>query len=128
MVRFLCKGKDMGYYGMEKEPKGVKSSDMTGEKKMGPRSADKMQGPNSLKGTKGASGEKLPKGVNASDESGEIKRPLNGGVAMGKADGIGSRDASHMGKYDGQCGEMKGGSSESVCYEHKRAEHAQDGM
>ena len=38
MVRFLCKGKDMGYYGMEKEPKGAKSSDRTGEK-MGAKKA-----------------------------------------------------------------------------------------
>jgi len=45
---------------------------------------------------------------------------------MGKADGIGSRNASHMGKVDGMLGEMKGGSSESVCYDHKRTAHEQD--
>jgi|GEM_PF-505840 len=122
MVRFLCKGKDMGYYGMEKEPKGVKSSDMTGEKK------GLEKGPNSTKGVPSVTGAKAPAGATSSDTTGERKAKLVGGVAMGKADGIGSRDASHMGKYDGQCGEMKGGSSEKVVYEHKRAEHAQDAM
>jgi len=118
----------MGYYGMEKEPKGAKSSDSTGEKKMGPRSSGSMQGPNSLKGTKGMSGEKLPKGANASDETGEIKRPLNGGVAMGRADSIGARDMSHMGKVDGRTGEFNTGSKESECYTHERMPHVQDKM
>ena len=110
----------MGYYGKEKEPKGATASDRTGEKMMGPRSSGEMKGPNSLKGTKGASGEKLPKGVNASDESGEIKRPLNGGVAMGKMDSIGSRNESHLGRVEGRTGEMKGGSVEKTIYEHQR--------
>jgi hypothetical protein len=83
-------------------------------------------GPNSTKGTKGASGEMIPKGATSSDTSGERKAKLVGGAAMGKADSIGSREASHMGKYDGQCGEMKGGSSEKVVYEHKRVAHEQD--
>ena len=58
--------------------------------------------------------------------SGERKAKLVGGVAMGKADGIGMRDASHLGKNDGMCGEMKGGSSEKVVYDHKRMVHPQD--
>jgi len=112
-------------YGMrgesgEKMPKGVVSSDKTGMKK------GSESGPNSTKGTKGASGEMIPKGATSSDTSGERKAKLVGGAAMGKADSIGSREASHMGKYDGQCGEMKGGSSEKVVYEHKRVAHEQD--
>jgi len=107
----------MGYYGMEKEPKGAKSSDRLGEK-MGTE-----KGPNSTKGTKGMSGEVMPKGVNASDMSGERKAKLVGGVAMGMADSIGSREASHMGMKDGKLGEMKGGSSEKVVYDHKRTSY-----
>jgi hypothetical protein len=112
----------MGYYGMEKEPKGVKSSDRTGEKMGSEKRA------NSLKGTPTQTGVKTPAGATASDMSGERKQKLVGGVAMGKADGIGERDGSHMGKNDGRLGEMKGGSSESVCYDHKRIAHVQDGM
>ena len=122
MVRFLCKGKDMGYYGMEKEPKGAKSSDRTGEK-MGSE-----KGSNSLKGVPSVTGAKAPAGATSSDTSGERKAKLVGGVAMGKADSIGSRDASHLGKNDGMCGEMKGGSREHVAYEHSRMDHAQDKM
>jgi hypothetical protein len=107
----------MGYYGMEKEPKSAKSSDRSGEK-MGTE-----KGPNSTKGTKGMSGEVMPKGVNASDMSGERKAKLVGGVAMGMADGIGSREASHMGMKDGKLGEMKGSCSEAVCYDHKRTSY-----
>lgn len=112
----------MGYYGMEKEPKGAKSSDCTGEKK------GSEKGPNSLKGVPSTTGAKAPAGATASDMSGERKAKLVGGVGMGKADGIGSRDASHMGKNDGMLGEMKGGSKEHTCYEHKRVEHHQDSM
>jgi len=75
---------------------------------------------------KGMSGEKLPKGVNASDMSGERKMKLVGGVGMGKADGMGLREMSHAGKFDGTLGELKGGSKEHVAYEHKRVEHEQD--
>ena len=112
----------MGYYGMEKEPKGVKSSDRTGEK-MGSE-----KGANSLKGTPTQTGVKTPAGATASDMSGERKAKLVGGVAMGKADSIGTRESSHMGKNDGMLGEMKGGSREHTCYEHKRVEHHQDSM
>ena len=76
----------------------------------------------------GASGEKMPKGVLASDTSGERKMALKGGVAMGKADGLGLREASHAGKIDGRLGEVKGGSKEHECYSHERMEHAQDKM
>ena len=60
------------------------------------------------KPAKGMSGEKLPKG------------------AMGKADSMGLRPMSHAGKFDGQLGELKGGSKEHVAYEHKRVEHEQN--
>ena len=78
--------------------------------------------------TPGVSGEKMPKGVLASDTSGEKKVGLKGGVGMGKADGLGLREASHAGKYDGRLGELKGGSKEHECYSHKRVEHEQDSM
>jgi len=76
----------------------------------------------------GMSGEKVPSGALSSDTSGERKMSLKGGVGMGKADGLGMREASHAGKIDGRLGEMKGGSSESTCYDHKRYAHAQDSM
>jgi len=66
-----------------------------------------------------------PKGATSSDSSGERKRPIQGGVGMGMMDG-GSRDAKHMGMHDGRMGEMKGGSSEANCYDHKRMSHVQD--
>lgn len=107
----------MGYYGKEMLPKGAKASDGTGEKK------GSEGGVNSTKFMAGASGEKMPKGVTASDSSGERKAKLVGGVAMGMADGIGSREASHMGKTDGLCGEVKGGSREHEVYSHSRSEY-----
>ena len=126
MVRFLCKGNDMGYgirgESGEKLPKGVMSSDKTGMKK------GSESGPNSLKGVPSTTGAKASAGATASDMSGERKAKLVGGVAIGKADSIGARDASHMGKNDGMLGEMKGVSKEHTCYEHKRVEHHQDSM
>ena len=62
----------------------------------------------------GASGEKMPKGVLASDTSGERKESIKGGVGMGKMDAVG---ADKM---------FKGGSSEKVCYEHKRNSYAKE--
>ena len=112
----------MGYPKMEKLPKGAKSSDSTGEKKIGASMVDKEVF------RPGASGEKIPKGALSSDTSGERKRPIAGGVGMGKMDGIGSRDGSHMGKHDGRMGEMNTGSREHVAYEHKRIDHVQDSM
>jgi len=104
----------------EKLPKGVTSSDKSGMKK------GSESGPNSLKGVPSTTGAKAPSGATASDMSGERKAKLVGGVAMGKADSIGARDASHLGKNDGMCGEMKGGSREHTVYEHKRVDHKQD--
>ena len=106
----------------EKLPKGVMSSDKTGMKK------GSESGPNSLKGVASTTGVKAPAGATASDTSGERKAKLVGGVAMGKADSIGSRDASHMGKTEGMCGEMNTGSREHIAYEHSRMDHAQDKM
>jgi hypothetical protein len=112
----------MGYYGKEVEPKGAKSSDRTGEKKVGASMVDKeVMRP-------GMTGEKIPKGALSSDTSGERKMPIAGGVGMGKMDGIGMRDGSHMGKHDGRLGEMKGHMGEKSCYDHERYEHAQDKM
>ena len=112
----------MGYFGKEKTPSGVTASDRTGEKK------GSEKGVNSTKFMPGASGEKIPAGATASDMTGERKAKLVGGVAMGKADGMGARPMSHMGAVDGRMGEMKGGSREHVAYEHKRADHVQDKM
>ena len=112
----------MGYPKMEKEPKGAKSSDRTSEKKIGASMVDKEVF------RSGASGEKIPKGALSSDTSGERKATIAGGVGMGRADGLGLRDASHMGKHDGKTGEMNTGSREHVAYEHKRIDHVQDSM
>ena len=78
--------------------------------------------------TPGVSGEKIPKGALSSDTTGERKMAIKGGVGMGKADGLGLREASHAGKFDGRLGELKGGAREKVVYDHKRIEHEQDGM
>lgn len=76
----------------------------------------------------GMSGEKVPSGALSSDTSGERKMSLKGGVGMGKADGLGLREASHAGKIDGRLGEMNTGSKEHVAYEHSRMDHVQDKM
>ena len=82
----------------------------------------------SMKGTKGASGEKLPKGVNAFDMSGERKQKLVGGVAMGKMDAMSSRPLSHAGNFEGKLGELNDGNmGEREVYSHVRTAHAQDG-
>jgi len=107
----------MGYPKMEKMPKGATASDMSGQKKVGISSVDKEVYKS------GASGEKMPKGVLASDMSGEKRKPVVGGVGMGKADGISGRESSHMGKTDGNLGEFKNGSREHECYSHERAEY-----
>ena len=110
----------MGYYGKEKEPKGATASDRTGEKNVRVPKEDKEVFHT------GATGEKVPKGALSSDTSGERKRPIEGGVGMGMADGIGLREASHMGRHDGRTGELNTGSRESVVYDHKRVPHVQD--
>ena len=82
----------------------------------------------SSKGIPLHTGGKMPKGADSSDTSGERKVALKGGVGMGKADGLGLREASHAGKFDGRLGELKGGAREHIAYDHKRIEHEQDGM
>jgi hypothetical protein len=62
--------------------------------------------------TPGASGEKMPKGVLASDKTGERKEMVKGGTGMGKMDAVGADK------------QFKGGSSEKVCYDHKRNTYA----
>ena len=104
----------------EKLPKGAKSSDRTGEKKIGVSMVDKEVF------RSGASGEKVPKGALSSDTTGERKMPIAGGVGRGKMDGIGARDASHMGRVDGMCGELNDGSKEREVYSHVRVGHVQD--
>jgi len=79
----------MGYPKMEKEPKGVKSSDRTGEKNVRVPKEDKEVFKT------GATGEKVPKGALSSDTSGERRRPIEGGVGMGKMDGIGTPCKPH---------------------------------
>jgi hypothetical protein len=108
----------MGYEAKKMIPNAT-SSDMTGEKKVSVPKMDRTVG------TKSMTGATPPKGATSSDGSGERKRPIQGGVAMGMMDG-GSRDAKHMGMHDGRMGEMKGGSSEASCYDHKRMSHVQD--
>jgi hypothetical protein len=113
----------MGYFNKEKEPKGATASDRTGEKKVGVSKVDREMG-----GVPSTTGAKAPKGATSSDMTGERKAPIAGGVGMGKADGMGARDGSHMGKHDGRLGEMKGYVGEKTVYEHKRMPHDQDGM
>lgn len=113
----------MGYYGKEVAPKGVKSSDRTGEKMVGASRVDREG-----MGVPSRTGATPPKGALSSDTTGERKAPIRGGVGMGKADGLGLRDGGHAGKNDGRLGEMKGHMGEKVVYEHKRTAHEQDGM
>lgn len=108
-------GKKMGYYNKEVEPKGAKSSDSTGEKRVSVSKVDREG-----MGVPSRTGATPPKGALSSDTSGERKAPITGGVGMGKMDGIGGRESSHMGKYDGRLGEMNTGTKEAVVYEHKR--------
>ena len=105
----------MGYPKMEKLPKGATSSDMSGMKKVHVSKVDKEGS-----GVPSTTGATPPKGALSSDTSGEKRRPIEGGVGMGKMDGIGMRESSHMGKHDGRMGEMKGEVSEKSCYDHKR--------
>lgn len=111
----------MGYYGKEVAPMGVKSSDKTGEKKVHVSKVDREGD-----GVPSTTGAKAPKAALSSDTTGERKMPIQGGVGMGKADGMGMRESGHMGKHDGRLGEMKGHMGEKSVYDHKRYEHAQD--
>lgn len=108
----------MGYYNKEVEPKGAKSSDRTGEKRVHVSKVDR-EGP----GVPSTTGATPPKGALSSDTSGERHDKMVGGVGMGKMDGIGAREGSHMGKHDGRLGEMKGHMGEKVIYDHKRTEY-----
>ena len=58
--------------------------------------------------------EKLPAGATASDASGQQKLGVKGGVGMGKMDATGADK------------QFKGGSSEKVCYDHKRGSYASE--
>lgn len=107
----------MGY--QAKKLPNATSSDMTGQKNVSVPKMDREVA------TKSMTGATPPKGALSSDTTGERKRPIQGGVGMGMMDG-GSRDTKHMGMHDGRMGEMKGGSSESNCYDHKRMSHVQD--
>jgi hypothetical protein len=111
----------MGYEA-KKFPKGVAKADMSGEKRVKASKVDREEY------HEGASGEKMPKGVLSSDTSGERKAPIAGGVGMGKADGLGLREGSHMGHHDGRLGECKGHMGEKSVYDHKRVAHDQDSM
>ena len=104
----------MGYEKSEKMPKGVMASDMTGMKRVGASSVDKE------KFHSGRTGEKIPKAALASDTTGERRAKIVGGVGMGAKDSPTRHD---IGKQDGFAGEMKGGSSEKMCYEHERKEY-----
>lgn len=108
----------------EKMPKKVISSDMSGEKKIKASKVD-SESKDMYPSTTGA---KAPKAALSSDTTGERKMPIAGGVGMGKADGIGERESSHMGKHDGRLGEMKGHMGEKTVYDHKRYDHDQDNM
>ena len=103
----------MGYEA-KKIPSAI-SSDMTGEKKVSVPKMDREYG-----GAKSSTGATPPKGATSSDTSGERKRPIEGGVGMGKMDGIGMRESKHMGYHDGRLGECKGHMGEKVVYDHKR--------
>ena len=96
----------------EREPKGVRASDTSGERHVGVPKEDRMGG------HKGASGEHEPKGAKASDSGGERHGGINGGVGMGKADDHG-RGSDH-GKHDGRTGEFNTGKRESSVYSHQR--------
>lgn len=101
----------------EKEPKGVDRSDTKGKRHEAVPKADKESG------TRGASGEREPAGAKSRDASGELKRPLEGGVGMGKADSIGARETSHLGKHDGRLGEVKGHMGEKNVYAHAKKDY-----
>ena len=104
----------MGGMSGEREPKGATASDTSGERKVGVPKADREHG------AEGDSGERSP-AAKASDSSGERRARIVGGVGMGKADSIGARDSSHMGKQDGRTGEFNTGRTDKVVYSRKRS-------
>ena len=62
----------------------------------------------SMKGTKGVSGETMPKGVDSSDNTGERMGKIVGGVAIGMEDETGADKLFNTGRTAG------------VCYTHTR--------
>lgn len=82
-----------------------------------------MRQPGTDKGTRGETGEKYPAGVKSSDEGGERKEKLVGGVAQGKRDQITGRDGAHLGKHEGLVGEANEGRKEGTFYTHKKSEY-----
>ena len=107
----------------ERFPKGARSSDSQGERKVGVPMADRDRGNNS-----GQSGEREPPGAKSRDSSGEKSGKINGGVGMGKADATGNAEGSRgrdgMSEYER--GEFNTGRTEAEFYDHKRIPHAQD--
>jgi hypothetical protein len=74
----------------------------------------KTTNPNSTKGVPSVTGAKGPAGATSSDSSGERKGRINGGVAMGMEDNVGSDKLFNTGRTSG------------VCYEHKRSAYAME--
>lgn len=68
----------------------------------------------------GETGEREPKGSQSTDPSGQRKERIVGGVAMGKADSLGSRNGDHVGQHEGVVGEFNEGRKEAVVYTHVR--------
>ena len=91
------------------------------EKKVGVPVADKDRG-----NKQGETGEREPKGATSRDMTGERHAKIVAGVAMGKADSLGARDGSHMGRHEGDVGEFNEGTKTGVCYDHVRSSHPQD--
>ena len=70
----------------------------------------------SMKGTKGASGEVEPKGVDSSDTTGERHGKIVNGVAMGKEDMTGADNQFNTGRTAG------------ICYTHTRDAYKSEDM
>lgn len=74
----------------------------------------KTTNPNSTKGVPSVTGAKGPAGATSSDSSGERKGRINGGVAMGMEDAVGSDKLFNTGRTAG------------ICYDHKRTAYAME--
>ena len=118
-------GTDKGSRGEsgEKIPAKARSSDSSGQRKVGVPTFDKESG---SKNQRSETGAKSPMASKASDSSGEKREKITGGVAMGGADNLKGREPSHMGKHDGRTGEMNDGKTEGSCYAHKKEEYRGD--
>lgn len=88
-----------------------------------------MKQPGTDYGSRSETGEREPKGDTSSDRSGERSGRKIIGVGIGERDKQGTQEGgvgrSGMGSKDK--GEYNTGRSESVCYNHKRIKHPQDG-